>query len=86
MTGRYENVVFAQSDDADEPLEILSEKGEEEAIEYLAQWHYPGEHETNDELQAGSSDTVFESDDGYILTYNNGLGYIGLEFDTEKGG
>ena len=80
---RYERVVFAQTDDADEPLSILDSDGEDAAIEYLAEWHNPGEHETAEELSAGSSDQTFESDDGYILSWNQGLGYIGLEFDTE---
>lgn len=80
---RYERVIFAQTDDADEPLSILDNDGEDAAIEYLSEWHNPGEHETADDLSAGSSDRTFESDDGYILSWNQGLRYIGLEFDTE---
>lgn len=80
---RYERVVFAQGDDADEPLGILDSDGEDAAIEYLAEWHNPGEHETGDDLSHGSADDNFESDDGYILSWNTGLGYIGLDFDTE---
>lgn len=77
-SGGYENVVFMQGHDAEEALEILNTHGEEAAIEHLKQWHYPGEHEIVPEIGAGTQDTVHETDDGYILTYNNPLGYIGL--------
>ncbi len=78
-----ERIVFVQGDEADEPLSVLDTNGTEAAIEYLAQWHYPGEHELTQEPAAGSSDDVFETDDGFILTWNIRLGYIGLE---HKGG
>lgn len=82
MTKRYERVVFMQDDEADEVLRVLDEQGEEAAIEHLSQWHYPGEHDGDDELAAGSSDDVYTSDDGYVLTWNTRLGYVGLEYDT----
>lgn len=82
---RYERVVFldSSSEDADELLELLNDEGEDVVIDRLAEHHYSGEHETADELARGSSDDWYEDDDGYILTWNNGLGYIGLEYDTE---
>ena len=80
---RYERVIFAQGDDAEEPLEIVREEGPEAAIEYLAQWHNPGEHETGDTLSHGTDDNVFRTDDGYILSWFPAMDYIGLEFDTE---
>lgn len=81
---RYENVAFAQGDDAVEPLEILNNNGPEAALEYMKQWHYPGEHDGNKELGHGTEDETFEKD-GYILSWNSRLGYIGLEYDTEYG-
>ena len=78
-----ECIVFVQGDEAIQPLSILDTDGTEAAIEYLAQWHYPGDHDTGDEPAAGSTDDVFETDDGFILTWNIRLGYIGLE---HKGG
>lgn len=78
-----ERIVFVQGDEADEPLSVLDTDGTEAAIEYLAQWHNPGEHELAQEPAAGSSDDVFETDHGFILTWNVRLGYIGLE---HKGG
>jgi len=72
----YQQIVFAQGDDAVEPLEILN-NGEDAAIEYLSQWDC-GEGEISEKPSSGNSDYVIEKD-GYRLTYNLRLGYIGLE-------
>lgn len=78
MPTTYERVVFMQGDDADEPLRIIDESGEDAAIEYLAQWDMePGE--MTDEPASGTDDDVHETDDGFRLSYNTRLGYIGLE-------
>jgi hypothetical protein len=76
---RWERVVFMQGDDAAEALALLDEHGVDAAIAHLAEWHYPGEHETADEPGAGSADHVYQDGRGYVLTHNRGLGYIGLE-------
>ena len=74
----FQRIVFMQGEDAQEALDILDNDGTDAAIEYLAQWDMePGEIE--DESAAGTDDDVYQSDDGYILTYNTRLGYIGLE-------
>ncbi len=85
---RYEQIIFLEVDgvngvQAQEAFGILDDDGETEAVEYLADWHNPGEHDTRDEPGRGTADEFFESDDGYIMSWNDGLGYIGLEFDTE---
>ncbi len=77
---KYENVVFLQGDEAQEPLRILNDEGEDAAIEYLKQWHQPGNHEGNPTIGAGTNDNVYEKD-GYVLVWNDRLGYIGLEYD-----
>lgn len=79
---RYENVVFMQGEDAYEPLEILNQNGEDAALDYLEQWHDPGNHEGTNELGHGSSDRIYEKD-GYIMSYNTSLGYIGLQYDFQ---
>tara|TARA_R100001086_G_scaffold170300_1_gene92980 strand:+ start:455 stop:712 length:258 start_codon:yes stop_codon:yes gene_type:complete len=79
---RYERVVFLQESDAEHALDILCKIGESEALLYLQQWHFPGEHMTDDNPGSGSADDTFESD-GYIMSYNLALGYIGLVYDTE---
>ena len=81
---RYERIAFTDGDDADEPLQILDDLGVAAAIDYLAEWHDPGEHETSDELGHGTDDNhYFDENSGYHLSWNSRLGYIGLEFDTE---
>jgi len=81
---RYENVVFIQGDEAEEPLSILDNQGPEAALVHLKQWHNHGEHEGTNELSAGSADKTFEKD-GYIMIWNSAVGYIGLQYDTEFG-
>lgn len=78
----YERVVFLCNSEAEEALEVLDSEGPRAAIDMLANWHFPDEHETADEPSAGTSDVVYR-DGGYILTYNRGLGYIGLEYKKD---
>jgi len=80
---RYEDIVFLQGDAAFQPLEILETKGEDAALEYLKQWHYSGEHATTNELGHGSSDHIYEKD-GYIMSWNPKIGYIGLQYDMSQ--
>lgn len=49
-----------------------------EAIEYLSQWDMGEDDDVHEQMAAGSRDEVTERD-GYILTWNAGLGYVGLE-------
>jgi hypothetical protein len=84
MAEVFSRIVFMQGDDADEVLAILDDQGEEAAVEHLAQWHFPGEHETANEPAAGTDDDTFETDDGFILSWNTRLGYIGLEYRTTE--
>lgn len=79
---RYEEVVFMQGEEAEKPLDILSQHGEEAAMKYLMQWHEPGNHMGRDDLGHGSQDYTFEKD-GYIMSYNTALGYIGLIYDLQ---
>jgi hypothetical protein len=82
---RYEHVVFFDigSEEADELLELINNGDEDAAIEYMAQWHNYGEHETRDIPARGTDDDWYDAEDGYILSWNNRLGYVGLEFDTD---
>lgn len=47
-------------------------------IAYLAQWDYGDRGDAYDDSHAGSGDWQ-ETDGHYLLTYNVGLSYIGLE-------
>lgn len=82
MSQTIERIVFLQGENADEALKIFEESGTDAAFEYLMQWHYPGEHDTSSEYSAGSSDRTYDRD-GYRLTVNLDLNYIGLEYYNE---
>jgi len=71
-----QHIVFLQGNEAEIPLDMLKDQGEEVAIEYLLQWDY-GEGEYHNHSCWGNSDTVYNQDD-LILTYNERLGYIDL--------
>lgn len=75
----YQRIVFCQGLDAIGPLRVLDENGPDSAVEYLAQWDSSDACEYYDEPASGESDSVVETDDGYRLSWNWELGYIGLE-------
>jgi len=77
---KYERVIFLQGDEADEALKILDEEGQDAALEYLKQWHDPGNHMGSDELGHGTRDRTYEKD-GYHMSWNSYLNYIGLEYE-----
>lgn len=78
----YEDVIFLQGKQADEFFDILDSKGKDAAMEYLKNWHYPGEHDTRKESPAGRSDEEYEKG-GYLMHWNKDLHYAGLVY---KGG
>lgn len=79
------NVVFLQGTEADEVMELIDVEGVRAGIAHLARWDFGDETtgaafvngEVYDELPAGQWDRSFESD-GYVLTYNPQMGYVGL--------
>jgi hypothetical protein len=81
MKSNYYNIVFLHDYEMEEPFEILNEKGEDAAIEYLSQWDFgsESEHCMNESIDKpwGTSDTVYKKG-FYFLSYNEPLGYIGL--------
>ena len=82
---RWVNVVFLQGPEADEVLELIDLEGVQAGIAHLAQWDFGDETtgaafvngEVYDHLPAGQGDRSFEAD-GYVLTYNPQMGYVGL--------
>lgn len=83
MSTYYENIVFIQGEQANKPLKILDEQGVTELLNYLSQWHYPGEHDTSSEPGNGTTDRVIEIN-GYLLTINTRFGYVGLKSKIES--
>lgn len=82
---RWVNVVFLQGSEADEVLDLIDMEGVQAGIAHLSQWHFGDETtaaalangEEHDQLPAGQWDRSFEAD-GYVLTYNAQVGYVGL--------
>jgi len=75
----YHTIIFAQGDNAIEPLKIFNEKGVNAAIKYLAEWDYGGEneHSPTKEPPWGTDDRIFKKG-AYILSVNQNFGYISL--------
>jgi len=74
-----ERIIFLEHcDDANIALGMSPDA----AIDYLKDWHQPGEHELANDPAAGTDDDTYERD-GYILSWNDRLGYIGLEYIAE---
>lgn len=81
---RYYNIVFFQGmEQSSEWFDYLDEHGEQKTLEALADSHDTGgEHQSGPVPNYGSHDEVYTGDhDGhrYILSYNRGLGCIGLD-------
>jgi hypothetical protein len=87
---KYEEVIFLQDSSASEALDILDSKGEAAALDYLKQWDNGDGGEVLGTNPGGRTDSKFEKD-GYLMTYNTKVGYIGLskvisKHDDEAGG
>ena len=59
-------------------IDFIDADNLEEALEYLKQWHYPGEHMINSHKLHLQGEYYIK--DGYILNINQGLGIIDLAF------
>lgn len=88
---QWVNVVPLYGSEADQVLELIDVEGMQEGIAHLAQWNF-GEETTGaefvngevyDQLSAGQWDRCFEAD-GYVLTYNPQMGYVGLVREHPK--
>ena len=73
----YEEVIFLQDSNAEEVLAILENDSEQAALDYLKQWHYPGEHSIRKDEKISRRDSIYRNED-YVMYYNTGLDYIGL--------
>ena len=75
---KYLEIVFIQNEEAETPLKILEEQGEDAAMNYLRQWDYSDDDgEIYDRNPGGSGDSAYRKGN-YVMTYNTSLGYIGL--------
>ena len=80
---KYASIVFIQGEEAEEPLNILDIKGHIAVLDYLKQWDNGEYHELNNVSSKGSKDDFIKIDD-YLISFNFGLGYIGLEKVIEE--
>lgn len=83
------SIVFLQDDEGREVVDALTHTdgvtvhGVTAAsiaatVEYLAQWDYGEYHDLGATTRAGAHDDRSQQDH-YLLTWNTGLGYVGLE-------
>ena len=80
MKTLYANIVFIQSaDETAEPEKIYRKRGARALLDYLKQWDYGKESETelDDNEPWGLGDMVYGIDD-YIVTVNLKMPYFGL--------
>lgn len=87
---RYVRVIFLDSDEGREVVDKLAnvedgyivhgatEESITEAIAYLSQWDDHDDRETWERPSHGTADDTTEVGD-YLLSWNTGLGYVGLE-------
>jgi hypothetical protein len=91
-----ENIVFCQGDDYNtlcqdldpdyDPLDVYAaDFTENQLIEYLLQWWYPGEHSINiynaEDINTeflGYEVNIDNCDDIFLLSHNSTIGYAGL--------
>ena len=75
-----ENIVFCQGDDYIESMDDMSDS---DLVNYLLEWWYPGEHDTN-WYDARGINTPFLGyeykldSDVFLLSHNRRMGYAGI--------
>lgn len=74
---KYARIIFLQGEEANEPLNILDEQGEQATFEYLQQWNHRELNEVERFAPGGMNDTLYKSK-GYVMSYNLNIGYISL--------
>lgn len=81
----YENLFFAQGDDAVEYLNIIDEKGPDALIGYLndAGALTVGGGDKSNKSFHSVNDNVKEFKDGWIVSWNENIPYVGIEFKKE---
>lgn len=78
----YAQIVFMQDSEADEPLQILKDKGPKAAATYLSQWDAGDSPDISTTPPWGDEDDTYKvtvpNAGTYILSVNTRVGYIGL--------
>jgi hypothetical protein len=74
----YERLAFVQGDEAYDALCVLEEDGLAACLRFMVQQSGDSQGELHEQLAGGASDNTYR-DEGWILTYNLRIGYVGLE-------
>ena len=74
---QYTSIIFLQDSEADEPMKILEQDGQDACLEHLREWDYGGSDEVALKAPWGANDHLFQIFN-YVVNYNSGLSYIGL--------
>jgi len=80
----FRDLIFQQGDEASEALAMLDRDGPAATAAYLADVAAEGDlsnREVREQSAAGTADRQYTAD-GYVLTWDRGGNYIGLELDT----
>ena len=79
MSITYEGIVLLHGDQATEAMKALADDGQQAVLEYLKQWHEPGEGTliSTRSYPWKESDEIFKQGQ-YIMYYNLSEPYIGL--------
>ena len=84
----YYHIIFTDLDQ-DWGLEqfFYGDMTEEQLIEYLSKWDFgeESEHTPQTEPSHGTADDIYDDGAGYLLSWNTGLGYVGLDRYEETG-
>ena len=81
---KYQDIVFLQESEADEAMTIEHNNGLQALCNYLKQWDN-GDNDGNISIEspAGTTDFIYEID-GYLLSINYGVPYVGLSKIIEQ--
>lgn len=77
----YENVVFVQGEEAHEFLDLIDEMGASDALDYMLDYlgvYEAGTHEVVEDTPNGLSDQTYTDGDGFTLSWNTNLDYVGI--------
>ena len=79
----YEAICYFIEDHARQIADTIRDRGEAEALRYLAKTHHhPGGHALRPASASLPGDCIYEAG-GYVLSYTQDGRYVGLEYRTD---
>lgn len=84
MANTWESVVFLERTEATEAMKVLDKQGESGALEYLKQWHRPGEGTLmSTQGNPWRKHQHLYEEGSWFLFYDLTVPYIGLVYKVE---